>query len=108
MERRTRARSTARQTRPARKLASAREYEHLVQEFAEARLLPYLDRISSSPSQRGKLGKELNDSVWRTVTLHSFEVLERFTLGLQTILGFRPGQPGSVRTGCTQSEGKPL
>jgi hypothetical protein len=34
--------------------------------------------------------------------------LERFTLGLQTILGFRPGQPGSVRTGCTQSEGKPL
>ena len=75
MERQVHGRGSAHRTRPTRNRASVRDYEALVQEFAEEHLLDYIKRINSLPSLRGKLGKELNDAIWRTVTLQSFEVL---------------------------------
>src|SRR5271165_5072809 len=75
MGRRTQRRRAAKRSRPQRERASVGDYESLVHQYAETRLRAYLTRIRSLPSLRGKLGKELNDTVWRTVTLNCFEVL---------------------------------
>ncbi|MFO0880750.1 MAG: HD domain-containing protein [Gemmataceae bacterium] len=50
-------------------------YRESVENWAEKRLKPYIERIEALPSLRGKAGKEINDAVWRTITLTQFEVL---------------------------------
>ena len=44
-------------------------------DWAEKRLKPYIQRIEALPSLRGHAGKEINDAVWRTISLSPFEVL---------------------------------
>jgi HD superfamily phosphohydrolase len=46
-----------------------------VEEWAEQQLKPYIQRIEALPSLREKAGKEINDAVWRTISLTPFEVL---------------------------------
>src|SRR5260370_10619283 len=50
-------------------------YRESVVDWAEKRLKPYIQRIESLPSLRDKAGKEINDAVWRTISLTPFEVL---------------------------------
>ena len=50
-------------------------YENAVVDWAEQRLKPYIQRVEGLPSLRDKAGKEINDAVWRTISLTPFEVL---------------------------------
>jgi HD superfamily phosphohydrolase len=50
-------------------------YAAAVQGWAEDRLKPYIERIQALPSLRDRAGKEINDGVWRTISLAPFEVL---------------------------------
>ena len=44
-------------------------------DWAEKRLKPYIQRVEALPSLRDRAGKEINDAVWRTISLTPFEVL---------------------------------
>jgi HD superfamily phosphohydrolase len=46
-----------------------------VVDWAERRLKPYIQRVEALPSLRDRAGKEINDAVWRTISLTPFEVL---------------------------------
>src|SRR5215211_4200345 len=50
-------------------------YRAWLEEFAEEQLTPYIKRVQALPSLRNRAGKEINDSVWRTVSLSPLEVL---------------------------------
>jgi len=52
-----------------------RAYQESVVDWAEKRLKPYIQRVEALPSLRDKAGKEINDAVWRTISLTPFEVL---------------------------------
>ena len=52
-----------------------RAYRASVLDWAEKRLKPYIQRVEALPSLRDKAGKEINDAVWRTISLTPFEVL---------------------------------
>jgi HD superfamily phosphohydrolase len=46
-----------------------------VEQFAEDELLSYTKRVHEMPFLGNKLGKEINDALWGTVALNSFETL---------------------------------
>jgi HD superfamily phosphohydrolase len=46
-----------------------------VEEFAEGQLTEYTKRVSELAAQSNKSGKEINDAVWGTIALNSFEIL---------------------------------
>src|SRR4051794_15097577 len=50
-------------------------YRESVVDWAEKRLKPYIQRVEALSSLRDKAGKEINDAVWRTISLTPFEVL---------------------------------
>src|SRR5215213_9712424 len=50
-------------------------YRASVVDWAEKRLKPYIQRVEALPSLRDKAGKEINDAVWRTISLTPFEVI---------------------------------
>lgn len=55
--------------------ADLRAYRAALEEWAEEQLKPYIQQIQALPSLRDKAGKEINDAVWRTISLSPFEVL---------------------------------
>lgn len=55
--------------------ADLRAYRASLEDWAEEQLKPYIERIQALPSLRDKAGKEINDAVWRTISLSPFEVL---------------------------------
>src|SRR5581483_7358760 len=63
------------QQQSASATTSLSAYRASVENWAEQRLKPYIQRVEALPSRRDKAGKEINDAVWRTISLTPFEVL---------------------------------
>src|SRR5438105_21718 len=55
--------------------ADLKAYRGSLEDWAEEQLKPYIERIQALSSLRDKSGKEINDAVWRTISLNPFEVL---------------------------------